>query len=92
MRDFIVVVLVCLCDECYGVVVEFFDDVIYWIMNFVVGVEVSDRYVPLLVEELVVGGDWWVLQWCKDDFDAKRDMHVVVIGAGMLGIAVAHCL
>ena len=63
------------------------------IMNYCVGQEVSDRYVPLLLEELALDGDALrAPQWSKAAIAPQRDFHVVVVGAGMSGIAAAHRL
>ena len=63
------------------------------IMNYCVGQEVSDRYVPLLLEELALDGDALrAPQWSKAALAPQRDFHVVVVGAGMSGIAAAHRL
>ena len=79
-------------DERGGVPDRPSDDAIHQIMNFTAGVDVSDRYVPLLAEELAIDGDTRAPQWHKDDLDAARPMSVLVIGAGMSGIAAAHRL
>jgi 4-hydroxyacetophenone monooxygenase len=60
------------------------------IIDFVSGVAVSERYVPLLVEELAFDGDARAPRWHVDQFAPDRPWHVVIIGAGMSGIAAAH--
>ena len=91
-RELIVAALARLRDDLGGVPARPSDAAIHQIMNFAAGVDVSDRYVPLLAEELAVGGDQRAPQWRKDGVDAERAMHVIVIGAGMSGIAAAHRL
>jgi 4-hydroxyacetophenone monooxygenase len=62
------------------------------IMDFLAGVQVSHRYVPLLLEELAIDGDLRAPQWRHDDIAPDRTFRVVVIGAGMSGIAASHRL
>jgi 4-hydroxyacetophenone monooxygenase len=62
------------------------------IMSFVVGEPVSDRYVPLLHEELAIDGDLRAPQWNKSVVAPDRDFLVAIVGAGMSGIAAAHRL
>jgi 4-hydroxyacetophenone monooxygenase len=58
------------------------------LMEFVTGVEVDDRYVPLLTEELAVEGvDLRAPDWSKESLAPSRDFEVVIVGAGMSGIA-----
>ena len=57
-------------------------------MEFTAGEPVPDAYVPLLEEELGLGGvDLRSPQWHKDDIDADRPFLVAIVGAGMSGIA-----
>lgn len=66
---------------------------LYAIMQFVAGEPVSERYVPLLLEELAVDGDELrAPRWNKADIDSDRHFTALVIGAGMSGIAAAHRL
>lgn len=63
------------------------------IMSFAVGTDVGNEYVPLMLEELsVTGEDLRRPKWRKDEIAPDRDFHVVVIGAGMSGILMAHRL
>ena len=63
------------------------------IMQFVAGEPVSERYVPLLLEELALDGDQLrAPQWNKSSIDPDRDFSAIIIGAGMSGIAAAHRL
>jgi 4-hydroxyacetophenone monooxygenase len=58
------------------------------LMEFVTGVEVDDRYVPLLTEELAVEGvDLRAPDWSKESLAPSHDFEVVIVGAGMSGIA-----
>lgn len=91
-RQVILDALVRFRDAQGGVPARLEGDALHAIMNFTAGVDVSDRYVPLCAEELAVDGDLRAPQWRKDDVDAGREMRVVVIGAGMSGIAAAHRL
>jgi 4-hydroxyacetophenone monooxygenase len=62
-------------------------------MDFVIGERVADDYVDLLLEELALSGDdRRAPDWHKDDIDAARALLVVIVGAGMSGIAAAHRL
>ncbi|MFM8856094.1 MAG: FAD-dependent oxidoreductase [Actinomycetota bacterium] len=63
------------------------------IMSFAVGTDVGNEYVPLMLEELsVTGDDLRRPSWRKEEIAPDRDFHVVVIGAGMSGILIAHRL
>jgi 4-hydroxyacetophenone monooxygenase len=63
------------------------------LMEFVTGVSVDDRYVPLLTEELAVEGvDLRAPTWSKEELAPGRRFKVVIIGAGMSGIAAAYRL
>jgi 4-hydroxyacetophenone monooxygenase len=63
------------------------------LMEFAVGGEGMDAYVPLLEEELATTGeDWRAPGWHKDDLAPGRDFRVVIIGAGMSGLLAAHRL
>jgi 4-hydroxyacetophenone monooxygenase len=70
------------------------DDVaIRTIMEFMAGMPIDDRYVPLLAEELALDGDELrAPRWCKADLDPDRPFRVAIVGAGMSGIAAAHRL
>ncbi|MEY2432366.1 MAG: 4-hydroxyacetophenone monooxygenase [Acidimicrobiaceae bacterium] len=60
---------------------------------FLTGQPVSDDYVQLLREELGVGDeDVRSPEWRKDDLDAARPFLVVIVGAGMSGLAAGHRL
>jgi 4-hydroxyacetophenone monooxygenase len=62
------------------------------IVDFCAGQPVSERYLPLLREELAVDGDLRAPQWRAADLAPARTMRVLVIGAGMSGIAATHRL
>lgn len=63
------------------------------IMQFVAGESVSERYVPLLLEELALDGDELrAPHWNKTVIAPDRPFSALVIGAGMSGIAAAHRL
>ncbi|TDD36467.1 flavin-containing monooxygenase [Saccharopolyspora elongata] len=51
-----------------------------------------DGYLPLLVEELAHDGDPGRPDWTKAELAADAPLHVVIIGAGMSGLAAAHRL
>jgi 4-hydroxyacetophenone monooxygenase len=91
-RQIILDALVRFRDGQGGVPARLSDEQLHTIMNFCAGVDVSDRYVPLCAEELAVDGDLRAPQWSKADLDPGRELHVLVIGAGMSGIAAAHRL
>jgi 4-hydroxyacetophenone monooxygenase len=60
-------------------------------MEFVTG-DVSEGYIPLLTYELGVPHDTGTPEWRKDDLDPSREFTVVIIGAGMSGLAAAYRL
>jgi 4-hydroxyacetophenone monooxygenase len=63
------------------------------IMSHAVGADVPQRYVPLLREELALDGDTLrAPRWRADEVAPGRRFRVVVIGAGMSGLAAAHRL
>ncbi|MEO1062069.1 MAG: NAD(P)/FAD-dependent oxidoreductase [Actinomycetota bacterium] len=63
------------------------------IMEFIVGQDLDDRYLPLLEEELAVEGrDLRAPAWHVDRIDGTRSLRIAVIGAGMSGIAAGHRL
>jgi 4-hydroxyacetophenone monooxygenase len=63
------------------------------LIDFIGGSTVDDDYVPLLEEELALGGDdLRAPRWSKAAVAPDRDFRVAIIGAGMSGIAVAHRL
>jgi 4-hydroxyacetophenone monooxygenase len=57
-------------------------------MNFIAGADIPEHYIPFLMEELALDGlDVKRPQWAGPKIDArKKDMRVVVIGAGMSGL------
>lgn len=67
-----------------------FDDV-HAMMNFVAGAEIPEHYIPFLVEELALGGrDPKEPHWPAAITEAQRkELHVLIIGAGMSGILAA---
>ena len=89
---------------CYAALIKFRDDMggvaakptdteIRAIMEFLAGTELSDRYIPLLAEELSIDGDELrTPQWRKSELAGDRPFKVAIIGAGMSGIAAAHRL
>ena len=69
------------------------DDTLHAMLAFLIGRPVSDDELQLLREELGVSGeDVRSPQWHKDDVDAARPFSVVIVGAGMSGLAAAHRL
>jgi 4-hydroxyacetophenone monooxygenase len=80
-------------DELGGVPARPDDVAIRTIMEFTAGTELSDRYIPLLAEELAIDGDEVrAPRWTRDQIDPDRPFTVAIIGAGMSGIAAAHRL
>jgi 4-hydroxyacetophenone monooxygenase len=61
------------------------------LLAFIAG-DVDDRYLPMLAFELAVPEDKDAPAWHKSDVAPERDFRVIVIGAGMSGLAVAHRL
>lgn len=62
-------------------------DLVHEMMNVLVAQEVPDEYVPLLLEELELDGtDRRDRDWSDLPPEARRDFHVLVIGAGMAGL------
>jgi 4-hydroxyacetophenone monooxygenase len=60
------------------------------LMCFLAGGRVPDHYLPFLFEELALEGDTQSRRWLEGlSTEARHDMHVIVIGAGMSGIAAA---
>jgi 4-hydroxyacetophenone monooxygenase len=69
------------------------DDTLRRLCSFLIGQPVSDEYLQLLREELGVSGeDVRTPQWRKDDLDSERPFSVLIVGAGMSGLAAAHRL
>jgi len=60
-------------------------------MNFVAGAEIPDRYVPFLMEELALEGTDVKAAFTGQDIPdaAKKNFHVLIVGAGMSGILAA---
>jgi 4-hydroxyacetophenone monooxygenase len=60
-------------------------------MNFIAGADIPEHYVPFLMEELgLEGADAKYPHWEGEKLQArKKDMRVVVIGAGMSGLLTA---
>ncbi len=68
-------------------------DELLHIVEHVVGGSGMDDYLPLLEEELALGGeDRRSPGWTKADLAPAVDFRVVVIGAGMSGLLTAHRL
>jgi 4-hydroxyacetophenone monooxygenase len=80
-------------DEMGGIAARPTPDDVLTIMRFASGSDIGERYVPLLNEELAIDGDELrAPQWSKEAVAPHRPFRVVVIGAGMSGIAAAHRL
>jgi 4-hydroxyacetophenone monooxygenase len=63
------------------------------LMDFLAGQELSDDQVQLLTEELgVEGDDRRAPDWRLKELDPDRELRVVIVGAGMSGLLVAHRL
>lgn len=61
------------------------------LMRFLTG-EVSEDYEPLLMQELGLATEVGRPRWTKQELAPDQDFSVVVIGAGMSGLAAAHHL
>jgi 4-hydroxyacetophenone monooxygenase len=61
------------------------------LMNFVAGAEIPDRYVPFLMEELALEGADVKAAFTGEGVpdSAKKNFHVLIVGAGMSGILAA---
>lgn len=56
-------------------------------MDFIVGAEIPEHYVPFLTEELALAGDAKRPDWSAPKLKAAaQKMHVLIVGAGMSGI------
>ena len=66
-------------------------EAVYRMMNLITGTEVSKEYLPMLLDEMCLDGvDRRAFQWSSARPPARaKGFHVVVIGAGMSGIAAA---
>ena len=62
------------------------------ILEFMAGGLEVDEYLPMMREELALTADLRAPRWHKDDVNPDKPFSVVVIGAGMSGIAAAHRL
>ncbi len=62
------------------------------LIEYLAGGTVDPAYVPLLREELALGGDERSPSWHRREVAADRDFRVLVVGAGMSGIVAAHRL
>lgn len=60
-------------------------------MNFVAGAEIPDRYVPFLMEELALEGTDVKKAFTGEGVPetAKKNFHVLIVGAGMSGLLAA---
>jgi 4-hydroxyacetophenone monooxygenase len=66
------------------------DDMIHEMMCFMVGGQVPRDYVPMMLEELALDGiDRREVTWEGTSVPARKDFHVLVIGAGMSGLLAA---
>jgi 4-hydroxyacetophenone monooxygenase len=69
------------------------DDELLEIMQYTVGGADMAAYLPLLEEELAYRGeDRRAPAWHVDEIAPDLDFHVVIVGAGMSGLLVAHRL
>jgi len=66
-------------------------DLIHEMMSFMVGEEVPDDYVPMMLEEMALDGEDSRDTHLEERLpaDVRENFHVVVIGAGMSGILTA---
>ncbi|HVE94181.1 MAG TPA: NAD(P)/FAD-dependent oxidoreductase [Acidimicrobiales bacterium] len=62
------------------------------LLEYTSGGEPVDEYLELLREELALGEDLRAPNWRKHDVAPQRAFRVVIIGAGMSGLAAAHRL
>jgi 4-hydroxyacetophenone monooxygenase len=62
------------------------------ILQFMAGGQEIDEYLPMMREELALTADLRAPRWHKDDVNPDKPFKVVIIGAGMSGIAAAHRL
>jgi 4-hydroxyacetophenone monooxygenase len=69
------------------------DTALLRIMEYAVGGSAMDPYLPLLEEELAYRGeDRRAPGWTRSDLAPDRKFSVVIVGAGMSGLLVAHRL
>lgn len=61
------------------------------IMEFMTG-PVDEDYIPLLIHELGIPVDLGAPSWTKPNIAPRTDFSVVIVGAGMSGLAAAHRL
>jgi 4-hydroxyacetophenone monooxygenase len=79
--------------EAHGAVPHADTEALRQMMAFAIGEQVSDDYLALLLEELALSGeDLRAPTWHKDTVDRDRPFRVVIVGAGMSGLLVAHRL
>ena len=65
-------------------------EIIHEMMSFVVGQEVPERYVPMMLEELALAdSDMRSVDWSGIPEETRKNFHVAVIGAGMSGLLTA---
>jgi len=63
------------------------------LVEFTVGGPVDERYLPLFEQELAAtGADLRAPDWTREELAPGRPFRVVVVGAGMSGLAAAHRL
>src|SRR5207302_5531125 len=63
------------------------------LIDFIGGATVDDEYLPLLEEELALGGeDRRAPTWTMAQLAPGRSFRVAIVGAGMSGIVTAHRL
>ncbi len=58
-------------------------------MSFMVGEEVPDEYLPMMLEEMALDGDHRDVHWDDVPAEARKSLRVLVIGAGMSGLLAA---
>ncbi|GAA3733915.1 NAD(P)/FAD-dependent oxidoreductase [Leifsonia bigeumensis] len=67
------------------------DETLRQLLHFITG-PIDDAYLPLLLHELGIPYDRSAPSWTQEDFRPKKPLRVLVIGAGMSGIACSHRL
>ena len=63
------------------------------LLEFMAGTTIDDDYIALMTEELAIDGvDRRAPEWNRRSIASDREFRVLIVGAGMSGIAVAHRL